>query len=104
MRSKAISKRSQNAVQATDSPRSRPMSVVLMVTNDCPSCREAQAIWAGACAELGLDLQCRDEGHVVKSIPLLVINGVPVFAGVPEPRQALQVLSRFLDVQSPGDT
>ena len=77
--------------------------IVLLVSGDCVPCVEAAQVWGAACAELDLPLRCLDvddpagralvEGLRVMSVPLLLIDGTPAVAGVPEMALARQVLA-----------
>lgn len=82
------------------------MTPVLLVAPDCPSCQEAQAVWRRACAKLGLvlEMQSPSGGAAVKTVPLLMMDGVPVFAGVPDTRQAEELLARCKSRHIPGKT
>lgn len=79
--------------------------IVLLVSGDCAPCVEAALVWGAVCAEFDLPLRCLDvespagralaDRLLVHSVPLLLIDGTPAVAGVPETALARQVLAGY---------
>ena len=85
------------------------MEIWLLVRADCPSCRDARAVWQEAAAEKGVPLQCVDaeadpEGRRLaqrvglRTYPAVVIDGELKAVGVQSRAQALALLETGPDM------
>lgn len=74
----------------------------MLVTDDCPPCREGASTWRELCRELGLPFRCHDAtsraaleltgGTVLATLPAVFIKGRLVAVGVQTRAQAVALL------------
>lgn len=76
--------------------------VEMLVTDDCPPCREGSSTWQALCAELGVPFRCHDAasaaalqltgGAVLTTLPAVFIKRRFVAVGVQTRPQAVALL------------
>ena len=78
------------------------MDIVLLVSEDCIPCRNAERLWPALCQEAGAEMRLlgveNAEGEAlalrlgIKSLPVLLVDERVVVVGVPEVDEARELL------------
>lgn len=78
------------------------MQVELLVTDDCPACEKAAAVWRAACTAAGAELAVRNLGEPetlqlarrwrLGTVPAVIIDGELMAVGVQDDAQARSLL------------